>query len=261
MYIEPKLLLQRCTGIAGINLSIGIIRRRKVMQYDVPEYEGNLRKFMLKVPEVIYRASGIKIFGKKIRSLVFTTDVCIIRNVNADAVIAIYPFTPQPVITQAILLTADKPVFCGVGGGLTTGKRVVNVASHAEFQGAMGVVVNAPTTNDIIAELHDSLDIPIVVTVVSENDDIEGRIKAGAAIFNVSGGQKTVEIVRKIRERYPKLPIIATGGPTDDTIAATIEAGANAITWTPPSSSEILGKIMDQYRESAANNMELKLFH
>ncbi len=109
----------------------------------IPEIEGNLRKFMLKVPESINLASGIKIFGKRIKSLVFTTDVCIIRNVNADAVIAVYPFTPQPVITQAVMLSADKPVFCGVGGGITQGKRVVNNALHAEFQGAMGVVVNA----------------------------------------------------------------------------------------------------------------------
>lgn len=231
------------------------------MQYDVPEYEGNLRKFMLKVPETIYRASGIKIFGKRIKSLVFTTDVCIIRNVNADAIIAVYPFTPQPVITQAIMLSADKPVFCGVGGGLTTGKRVVNVASHAEFQGAMGVVVNAPTPNEIVEELHNSLDIPIVVTVVSENEDIEGRVNAGAAIINVSGGSRTVEIVKKIRRDFPKLPIIATGGPNDESIAKTIEAGANAITWTPPSTSEIFSKVMDQYRESASSDIGFTVSH
>lgn len=222
------------------------------MQCDVPEYEGNLRKFMLKVPETIYRASGIKIFGKRIKSLVFTTDVCIIRNVNADAIIAVYPFTPQPVITQAIMLSADKPVFCGVGGGITAGKRVINVASHAEFQGAMGVVVNAPTPDEVIEELHDTIDIPIIVTVVSENENVDSRIKAGAAIINVSGGSKTVDIVKKIRHDFPKLPIIATGGPNDETIAATIAAGANAITWTPPTTSEIFGKIMNQYRESAA---------
>ncbi|HIR08854.1 MAG TPA: hydrolase, partial [Candidatus Avoscillospira stercoripullorum] len=43
-------------------------------------------------------------------------------------------------------------------------------------------------------------------------------------------------------------PIIATGGPTDDSIAATIAAGANAITWTPPSSADIFRGIMDRYR-------------
>lgn len=219
------------------------------MQYNVPEYEGSLRKFMLKVPESIYRASGIKIFGKRIKSLVFTTDVCIIRNVNADAVIAVYPFTPQPVITQAIMLSADKPVFCGVGGGLTTGKRVINVASHAEFQGAMGVVVNAPTPNDIVKELRESLDIPVVVTVVSENENIRARINAGASIINVSGGLKTAGIVKRIRADFPSLPVIATGGPDDESIFATIAAGANAITWTPPAMSEILSKVMDKYRE------------
>lgn len=218
------------------------------MRSNIPELEGNLRKFMLKVPESIYRASGIKVFGKRIKSLVFTTDVCIIRNVNADAIIAVYPFTPQPVITQSIMLAADKPVFCGVGGGITQGKRVVNVALHAEFQGAMGVVVNSPTSNEVIKEVRETIDIPVVVTVVSENENIAARIEAGASIVNVSGGAKTADIVKKIHNEFPSLPIIATGGPNEESIIETIDAGANAITWTPPTNAEILKKIMVNYR-------------
>lgn len=231
------------------------------MQDNIPEFEGNLRRFMLKVPESIYRASGIKIFGKRIKSFVFTTDVCIIRNVNADAIIAVYPFTPQPVITQALLTAADKPVICGVGGGITTGKRVENIALHAEYQGAMGVVVNAPTPNEVITAVRDNIDIPVIVTVVSDTEDIGSRIKAGASIINVSGGSKTADIVRKIREEFPKLPIIATGGPNDESILNTISAGANAITWTPPTSSEILARIMTEYRQSALNGDEITLKH
>ena len=44
-----------------------------------------------------------------------------------------------------MLLAADIPVFAGVGGGLTQGQRVVNLAMFAEMQGATGVVLNAPT--------------------------------------------------------------------------------------------------------------------
>ena len=73
--------------------------------------DGTLRKFALRVPEVIYQCSGIMIFGKRIKSLVFSTDLSIIKNVNADAIIAVYPFTPQPVITQALLMASDLPVF------------------------------------------------------------------------------------------------------------------------------------------------------
>ena len=221
------------------------------MRGNIPEFAGNLRKHMLKVPESIYAASGVRIFGKRIKSLVFTTDVGIIRNVNADAVIAVYPFTPQPVITQAILLAADIPVFCGIGGGITQGKRVVNNALFAEFQGAMGVVVNAPTPNNVIASVRETVDIPVVVTVVSENDDLPGRLEAGASILNVSGGADTPRIVRAVRDKYPSLPIIATGGASDASIAATIEAGANAVTWTPPSPAELMRQLMKQYRGEA----------
>lgn len=217
------------------------------MEPFVPEFEGNLRRHMLKVPECIRAASGIKIFGKLLRSLVFTTDVSVIRNVNADAVIAVYPFTPQPVITQSILLAADIPVFCGIGGGITMGKRVLNNALNAEFQGAIGVVVNAPTSDEIITQLCETVDLPVVVTVVSD-ERIDRRVEAGASILNVSGGARTSQIVAAIRRSYPRLPIIATGGPTDESIRETIDAGANAITWTPPSSAEILANIMRRYR-------------
>lgn len=214
-----------------------------------PEISGTLRKFMLKVPQIISEASGIRIMGKLIKSVVFTTDICIIRNVNADAIIAVYPFTPQPVITQAIMTAADIPVFCGVGGGLTQGKRVVNLSMHAEFQGAIGVVLNAPTSNDVLKIVAKTIDIPIIITVVSEQEDISRRIESGASIFNVSAAGKTTDVVRKIRAKFPNVPIIATGGPTEASIKATIEAGANAITWTPPSNGEIFKDIMAAYRE------------
>lgn len=211
------------------------------------EIKGYLRDFRLSVPDAIYDCRGIKIFGRRIKSIVFSTDISILRNCNADAVIAVYPFTPQPVITQAVMMVADCPVFVGVGGGLTKGERVINLARHAEYQGATGVVLNAPTSNDTIREVAKVVDLPIVITVVKE-DDVGGRIDAGAQILNVSAASKTPELVAKIREKYQNVPIMATGGPTEESIKATIKAGADAITWTPPSNGEVFRDIMDAYR-------------
>ena len=192
---------------------------------------GTLRQFALRVPSVIDECSGVMVFGKRIKSLVFSTDLAIIRNVNADAVFAVYPFTPQPVITQALLMASDLPVFVGVGGGLTTGKRVVNLAMYAEMQGATGVVVNAPTPGRILNRIRSSVDVPVVVTVAN------------------AAGAQTPEIVAEIRERFPDYPILATGGADDESIRATIRAGANAIIWTPPTSGELFRDVMKNYRE------------
>ena len=216
----------------------------------VPQIKGTLRSHMIELPSAIRDASGIVIFGKRLKSFVFTTDVAVMRNTNADAVIAVYPFTPQPIITEALLLAADVPVFCGVGGGITTGKRVTNLALDAEFKGAMGVVVNNPTPNEVIRQVRETIDIPIIVTIVSEFEDIEARINAGATILNVSGAKRTAYIVSKIREKHPDFPIIATGGPSNETIRETIKAGANAITYTPPIVADILNEIMIGYRTS-----------
>ena len=214
----------------------------------LPTYSGTLRSHMIQIPDCIRRCSGILIFGKRIKSIVFSTDVAVIRNINADAVIAVYPFTPQPIITHALMLASDMPVFCGVGGGTTTGSRVVHLSSDAEFQGAIGVVVNAPTPNETIRMMRDVVDIPIVVTVVSEMEDISGRLEAGASILNISAAADTPKVLRMLRNRYPETPIIATGGPTDESILATIEAGANAISWTPPTTGVLFRSMMERYR-------------
>ncbi|APM38359.1 hydrolase [Clostridium kluyveri] len=222
---------------------------QKSVKY-VPEIRGTLRDHMINLPLVIREASGINIFGKRIKSLAFTTDIAVIKNINADAILAVYPFTPQIVISEALVAVSDVPIFCGVGGGLTMGKRVVNLALNAEFTGAMGVVVNSPTSNEVIRAVRDSIDIPIVVTVVSERDDIEMRIKSGASILNVSAGKNSAELVKKIRENYKEFPIIATGGKTEDSIRETIQAGANAISYTPPSTAELFKESMERYRDA-----------
>ncbi len=218
-----------------------------------PIIESTLRKFSLKVPEAVYECSGIVVFGRRIKSLAFTTDLAILRNINADAILAVYPFTPQPIINQSLLQAADIPVFAGVGGGLTTGKRVVNLASFTEMQGASGVVVNAPTVPDTIKAVAENVDIPVVVTVVRMCDQVHEQIKAGASILNVAAAANTAALVKELRSLYPDIPIMASGGPTEDSIRTTIEAGANAITWTPPSNKEVFSNIMANYRGGHAH--------
>ena len=206
------------------------------------------------MPEEIREATGIVINGRRIKSLVFTTDIAIVRNCDADAVFAVYPFPPQPSISDAIIKYCSRPVFCGIGGGLTHGARCISLAISAENQGAMGVVMNAPTTNRSLRTVAKAIDIPVVVTVPNIDTDIRARIDAGASIMNVAGGKDTTSIVRKIRNEFPDLPIIATGGPTAESLHETIQAGANAITFTPPSVQEMFSQVMDQYRKETVPN-------
>ncbi len=215
----------------------------------IPSFGSRLRNNIVVVPEIIEKCSGISVFGQLLKSFLFSTDVAIIRNTNANAIIAVYPFTPQSVISNALILAADKPIFCGVGGGLTTGVRSLDLAMHAEFQGAMGVVLNKPTPNALIIKLKNKIDIPVTITIVSEKDDIKGRIDAGVDIFNVSGADKTTDIIKKIRDINPNIAILATGGKTNESIFEAIEAGANAISITPPTTGELFKEIMIRYRE------------
>ena len=99
------------------------------MAKQVPSYTGTLRNHSLTIPACVSECSGIRIFGRRIKSLAFSTDVAIIKNIN-------------------------------------------------------------------------------------------------------------------------KVPIIATGGPTEESILRTIQAGANAITYTPPSNGVLFARIMNQHRKA-----------
>lgn len=218
----------------------------------------DLRRDYIEVPKIIREASGIIINGKRIRSLIFTTDIAIILNNDADAVLAVYPFTPHPAIINGITSVANMPVIAGVGGGLTHGPRSSNIALFSEAQGCISVVLNSPTPLSTIKGVNEVIDIPIILTVVSEFTDIQKKIDAGIDIVNISGAANTANIVKKIRKDFPELPIIATGGPTIESIEETIEAGANAITYTPPSNGELFSQKMKKYRkqekQDAANS-------
>ncbi len=213
-----------------------------------PQVEGQLRH-ILRIPQAVYKATGIVVNGRRIKSFVFTTDLAIIRNCDADAVFAVYPFTPQQAISDAIIKASYIPVFCGVGGGTTRGMRTVSLAKDVESQGAMGVVLNAPITNLNLRAVAMAVDIPVIITVAKEDTDIAARLANGASILNVACALQTPRVVAKIRADFPDVPIIATGGRTEESIAETIAAGANAITYTPPSPAELFKAMMEKYRE------------
>lgn len=214
-----------------------------------PNVESPLRHGILRMPQAAYSASGIIVNGRRIKTFVFTTDLAIIRNCDADAVFAVYPFTPQQAISDAIIKASYIPVFCGVGGGTTRGLRTIGLAKDVESQGAMGVVMNAPIANLNLAAVAAAVDIPVIITVTREDTDIEARLHAGASILNVACAAQTPRIVAGIRASFPDVPIIASGGPTGETIRETIEAGANAVTYTPPSTAELFKSMMAGYRE------------
>ncbi len=96
------------------------------------------------------------------------------------------------------------------------------------------------------------IDIPVIVTVVdADRDVVANRIAAGASILNVAAGAATAQVVADIREEFPDVPLIATGGSTEESIRATVEAGANAVICTPPTNKELFSGMMKRYRESS----------
>ena len=198
----------------------------------IPEVVSPLRSSIIEMPDIIRKASGIVIYGKRIKSIVYSLDVSLIANTDADAILCVYPFTPNTQILNAVSLVAKAPILVGVGGGLTQGERSARLASHAEENNATAIVLNGPVTVETTEMVRRYVDIPIIYTVIDKSRPLQPYIDTGVNIFNVSGGKDTVELVKWVREQYPDIPIIASGGKSDKSIEDTINAGANAITYT-----------------------------
>ena len=221
------------------------------LAYERKSVQGKLIKAEVRAPKAAKACPGIELIGHTIRTLVFSTDLYIIRNSNADAVLAAAPFTCQPAITQALLQVSGRPVLVGVTGATTSGPRSVILAMEAETQGASAVMANMTASPELIADMAQVVDIPVVATVGAYDETVDRKITAGARIVNVAAGRNTASVVAELRDAYPQLPIIATAGPTEETAAAAIRAGADALSWTPPSCAELERETMRRNREQA----------
>ena len=146
------------------------------MAKQVPSYTGTLRNHSLTIPACVSECSGIRIFGRRIKSLAFSTDVAIIKNINADAIIAVYPFTPQPVISQAIISVSDVR-YSWAWAAESPPAPAPSGWPSSPSTSAYGVVLNAPTSDDVIRQIKKVVDIPVVITVVSAHTDIGSRLE------------------------------------------------------------------------------------
>ncbi|TJZ60074.1 hypothetical protein FAZ15_14420 [Sphingobacterium olei] len=200
-------------------------------------------------PNVIAEKCNGVLFGNTtIKSFIFSTDMALIENNDADAVLAVYPFSPSQKIMKSLIDFSEKPVICGVGGGLTQGKVSLEMALVAEGLGAAAIIVNQPFQNNHIEAIKRKINIPIISSVSLKELSFKDRVNAGVDIFHVTGGPNTASIIEHINFAVPCFPIIATGGKTIENIQTSIRSGADAIVLTPPSSGELFKSIMSQYR-------------
>jgi aspartate/glutamate racemase len=201
------------------------------------------------MPQIIAdKCNGVLLGKTIIKSLIFSTDMALIENNDSDAVLAVYPFTPSVKIMKALIAFSEKPVVCGVGGGLTQGKVSIEMAITAEDMGAVALIVNQPFKNKHIEAIKRRVKIPIISSISVKEFSFKDRVNAGVDIFHVTGGSNTASIIEHINYAAPCFPIIATGGKTIENIQNSIQSGADAIVLTPPTSGELFKSIMNQYR-------------
>lgn len=209
----------------------------------------------LTTPEIISKnCQGLDLGNDNLKSFLFSTDMALIENNDADAILAVYPFPPSPKIIKTLIDFSGKPIVCGVGGGTTKGKKSLEMAIYAEEAGAAGIIVNVPFENKDVKKIREKISIPIISTVItSDYNFLKSRIDAGVNVFHVSGGEHTNKIVKEIAAKFPNFPIMATGGKSLENIEESINAGSRAIVLSPPSNKDLFKTVMEKYRDTFGN--------
>lgn len=201
------------------------------------------------IPEVINEeCRGIQLGNHHIRSILLTTDLSYILNLNADAIMVVNPFNKSDVVNRVIIEHSPKPVICDVGGGFLKERSTIELAKKSFEAGAAAVLISKPTSADTIRNMRKEISGTLIYTMMYQEEPIEDLAEAGVDIFNISTGVSTAETVEIVRNKIPETPIMANGGPYDSTIYETIEMGANAIVINPPTATEMLRTIFDSYR-------------
>ncbi len=208
------------------------------------------KRVELKTPSILQQScKGLVLNGKEVKSILFSTDLALIENNDSDALLAVYPFTPSVKIMETLINFSNKPVICGIGGGKTQGKVAVEKAVEAEQLGACAVIVNQPFKNRDIIKIKKRISIPVISSVSTLQFDFEKRIAAGISAFHITGGSQTIEIISFLKQHYPDLPFICTGGKSLEHIEQVAKNEPNAIVLTPPSNANLFKEIMASYRK------------
>lgn len=238
------------------------LKRYKTLSFwdELPKASNFLKKLFfrkttgkkLATPSVIQQqCKGLFLKEHTIKSILFSTDLALIENNDCDAILAVYPFAPSSRIMETLINFSGKPVICGVGGGKTQGRKSVEMAVEAERLGACAVMVNQPFKNKDIQEMKKKINIPIISSVSTMAFDFDKRIEAGISAFNITGGTQTLEILHFLKQNYPDIPYICTGGKSVEHIRQAIRLEARAVVLTPPSNANLFKKIMQEYRETS----------
>src|SRR5690606_2242278 len=66
-------------------------------------FRKQLPKKELMTPEIIQNCEGLPLGNRIVKSLLFSTDMALIENNDADAVLAVYPFSPSPKIMKMLV--------------------------------------------------------------------------------------------------------------------------------------------------------------
>ncbi|MHC5354344.1 hypothetical protein ACYSNX_09205 [Myroides sp. LJL115] len=121
------------------------------------------------------------------------------------------------------------------------------MAVEAEQLGVSTVIVNQPFKNLDILKIKQRISIPIISSVSSLNFTFKERFESEVSFFNIMGRKNTIHIIDYLRENFPDIPFVWTGGKTMSNLSEVLDKKVYRVVLTSPPNGDLFKKSKAKY--------------
>ena len=222
---------------------IVIYDHEKVLRHEyILPYRDSLHRWFYVPTGPVYTSSkpgflsfskGFILENRLIQAILLSRVEISIRTTNADAVITNFYMIPRESHVKGELLKAEKPFILPVRFWFFLFRGYRALAKKLEDSGASGIFVPGWLPYPVVKKLSNNISLPVISAAYPALNHILSKIDAGAYAICLPGKHITKNLIERLHESCPRVPIIAYCGKSKDTMLRSLKSGADAVIYRP----------------------------
>lgn len=184
-------------------------------------------------PHLCSLPQGIELNGRLIRSILVTSNLYEMIKTDADAIWTDFHIFPGKPHILKILSSVKKPVIVRIANRWSTTATLTETLKVLADNGTAGLYVDTNCPTPKLLTICTNSSIPVLAGSSPELSVIAPKFDAGISAVCVAGKTISLGQINSIREKYPRLPVIACCHRSVQVINHSIHSGAGAVAFKP----------------------------
>lgn len=176
---------------------------------------------------------GIWLGGRKVHSLLVTTDFYDMIMTDADAILADFYWIPPQRKLHELFSVVRKPVVIYVRKNFFVRPKLTATIKRLEVAGAAGLFVGRRFR---LAELKQAClasSVPVFAASRPKIEDIKSKIDAGVFAVCIQAKRITGKFMELMRHSFPNIPVIAFCNRSERLVGESVKSGPDAVFFRP----------------------------